>query len=263
MTSLPPERLPHFDGPLDFFLEAVRRQDVPIPALRLAPLVEQYLAYVRQAAGRDLGLQMEWIEMAAVLIRWKSRTLLAQQNLPPTEGPDAETEALRAGLIAQLLARVRDVAGELAQRREREAVSWAPPSSPGDILPEPALLASEDEEPEPFFSAWDLIQQAKELRAWALAYREEARERERNAYRPAADQSTIEEMSAWAGERLRCSPPGAWLSSDPLFAEAGSLPRQCCLFLAFLELAHAGGLCLRQEEDFETIYVSTIAANSP
>jgi segregation and condensation protein A len=241
-------RIPSFDGPLDFFLERLRQQQIPIRELRLAPLVEEYLAFVRRS-GRTLGEQMEWIEMAAALLRWKSRVLLSS----PSEAAEQEDEELRASLIAQLLARARELAGELARRRERETHSWTLPAGETRAA-DPALPETEEEEP--FFSAWDVLRQADELRAWVLTYREEVREREQYAYEWSADPTTIEEMSAWATERLQNAAPGAWVSADPLFTEAASVPRQCCLFLAFLEQARGGKLYLGQQEEFGTICIS-------
>ena len=91
-------RLGDFEGPLDLLLELVRRQQKNILDLSLTDLADQFLAYVRQADALDVSLSMEFVEMAATLIRWKSRALLPADPDLRAKGPDP-----RSDLIQQLL----------------------------------------------------------------------------------------------------------------------------------------------------------------
>ena len=194
--------------------------------------------------------------MAAVLIRWKSSLLLPPKVQTKKAESDPEKrrqpEDLRQDLIRQLLGRARELAGELDRRLEHESRFGTP-------LTRPNLWEPDGPEPEiwsaPFFSAWDVIQQAKELRDWVIAHREEQQERERDALQLPEASSSVEEMRAWAEERLCAAPLDFWLSAEPLFLEAETHPRQCCLFLAFLELARTGCLALAQQEAFSTLYL--------
>lgn len=241
---------------------------MPIRELRLAPLIEDYLAYVQQA-GRDVAQRLEWIEMATVLIRWKSRLLLPRKPKPKTDEPappvesnpeeQPQEEELRQDLIQQLLGRARELAGTLRRRREGESRCETPSTWP-DLwepdAPVPEVWSA------PSFSAWDVIQQAKALRDWVRRQQEEQRERDRNALRWPEAESSVEEMRAWLEERLQAAPPDFWLSAEPLFAEAGTRARQCFLFLALLELARANRLTLTQPEEFATLYVFPLSGKN-
>src|SRR5438552_18285025 len=76
----PPVHLPEFEGPLDLLLDEVRRQNVAIESIAMAPIVARFLEYVGAAAGRNLNLNIEWLHMAATLIHWKSRSLLSRET---------------------------------------------------------------------------------------------------------------------------------------------------------------------------------------
>ena len=75
-SSLPPVQLEAFEGPLDLLLDEVRRQNVAIENIAMAPVVARFLAYVRAATEQNLNLDIEWLHIAATLIYWKSRALL-------------------------------------------------------------------------------------------------------------------------------------------------------------------------------------------
>ena len=72
-----------FDGPLDLLLDEVRRQNVAVEEVALAPLVARYLAYLGSATASQLPLQIDWIHIAATLIHWKSRSLLSPKAATP------------------------------------------------------------------------------------------------------------------------------------------------------------------------------------
>ena len=67
-------QIPQYEGPLDLLLSIVRRNELSIADLPLAPIAAQYLAYIKEAEALDVNLGMEWIDIAARLIQWKSRS---------------------------------------------------------------------------------------------------------------------------------------------------------------------------------------------
>ncbi len=83
----PPVQLPDFEGPLDLLLDEVRRQNVTIENIAVAPIMARFLEYVGAAAERNLNLDIEWLHMAATLIHWKSRSLLPRDV---TEAPQQD-----------------------------------------------------------------------------------------------------------------------------------------------------------------------------
>jgi segregation and condensation protein A len=75
-SSLPSVQAEDFEGPLDLLLDEVRRQNVALERISMAPIVARFLEYMRTATERNLNLDIEWLHMAATLIHWKSRSLL-------------------------------------------------------------------------------------------------------------------------------------------------------------------------------------------
>src|SRR5262249_15344484 len=108
----PPVQLQEFEGPLDLLLDEVRRQNIAIESIAMAPLVARFLEYVGAAAARNLNLDIEWLHMAAILIHWKSRALL-----PRDVTEHLQNDPVRDDLIQQLLAYRKQAADELARRR--------------------------------------------------------------------------------------------------------------------------------------------------
>ncbi|MGH9640152.1 MAG: hypothetical protein ACRD3Y_08830, partial [Bryobacteraceae bacterium] len=60
-----PPRLEPFDGPLDLLLDEVRRQNVAIERIAMAPLVGRFFGYFRTAAAGNLNLGIEWLHTAS------------------------------------------------------------------------------------------------------------------------------------------------------------------------------------------------------
>src|SRR6266436_9710917 len=88
-----------FEGPLDLLLYLIRRQNFNVLDIPMAPLTEQYLAYVEQIRARNLELAAEYLLMAALLIEIKSRMLLPVKKADTGE----EAEDPRAELVRRLL----------------------------------------------------------------------------------------------------------------------------------------------------------------
>src|SRR5512135_2688708 len=65
-----------FEGPLDLLLYLIRKANLNILDIPMAPLTRQYLAYVEAMRKRNLELAAEYLLMAAMLIEIKSRMLL-------------------------------------------------------------------------------------------------------------------------------------------------------------------------------------------
>ncbi len=88
-----------FEGPLDFLLYLIRKQNFNILDIPMAGVTRQYLAYVDEIRQRNLELAAEYLLMAAMLIEIKSRMLL-----PPKKVADGEeAEDPRAELVRRLL----------------------------------------------------------------------------------------------------------------------------------------------------------------
>jgi len=87
-----------FEGPLDLLLYLIRKENLDILDIPMAPLTRQYLEYVEIMRTRNLELAAEYLVMAAMLMEIKSRLLLPR---PPT--PERPEEDPRAELVRRLL----------------------------------------------------------------------------------------------------------------------------------------------------------------
>ena len=88
-----------FEGPLDFLLYLIRKQNFNILDIPMLSVTRQYLVYVDQIRKRNLELAAEYLLMAAMLIEIKSRMLL-----PPKKSAEGEEpEDPRAELVRRLL----------------------------------------------------------------------------------------------------------------------------------------------------------------
>jgi len=100
---IPPDALEiileSFEGPLDLLLYMIRKANINVLDIPMAPLTAQYLVYVEAMRHRNLELAAEYLLMAAMLIEIKSRMLLPRP--PRAEG--AEPEDPRAELVRRLI----------------------------------------------------------------------------------------------------------------------------------------------------------------
>jgi segregation and condensation protein A len=87
-----------FEGPLDLLLYLIRKENLDILDIPMAPLTRQYLEYVEVMRTRNLELAAEYLVMAAMLMEIKSRLLLPR---PPSADP-IENDP-RAELVRRLL----------------------------------------------------------------------------------------------------------------------------------------------------------------
>jgi segregation and condensation protein A len=87
-----------FEGPLDLLLYLIRKENLDILDIPMAPLTRQYLEYVEVMRKTNLELAAEYLVMAAMLMEIKSRLLLPR---PPAAAPTEEDP--RAELVRRLL----------------------------------------------------------------------------------------------------------------------------------------------------------------
>lgn len=99
---IPPEALrvflEAFQGPLDLLLYLIRKQNIDILDIPIAPITRQYMEYVELMREMQFELAAEYLVMAAMLAEIKSRMLLPR---PKTEEEGEEGDP-RAELVRRL-----------------------------------------------------------------------------------------------------------------------------------------------------------------
>ena len=84
-----------FEGPLDLLLYLIRKQNLDVLDIPMAPLTRQYLEYVEIMRTRNLELAAEYLVMAAMLMAIKSRMLLPRPPAALDEEEDPRAELVR------------------------------------------------------------------------------------------------------------------------------------------------------------------------
>jgi len=88
-----------FEGPLDLLLYLIRKANLSILDIPMAPLTAQYLEYVEAMRRTNLELAADYLLMAAMLLEIKSRMLLPR----PPKPDSGEPEDPRAELVRRLM----------------------------------------------------------------------------------------------------------------------------------------------------------------
>lgn len=86
-----------FEGPLDFLLYLIRKQNLDILDIPIAAVTRQYMEYIDLMQDLSLELAAEYLVMAAILAEIKSRMLL-----PRPQDAEATEEDPRAELVRRL-----------------------------------------------------------------------------------------------------------------------------------------------------------------
>jgi len=223
-----------FEGPLDLLLYLIRKANIDILDIPMAPLTAQYLTYVEAMRRNNLELAADYLLMAAMLLEIKSRMLLPR----PVRADSGEPEDPRAELVRRLIEyeRIKLAAARLdalpqAQRDYEWATVWvaekvaarAPQVSLHDLL-----------------TVWLSLMRRAHVRQHHRVQREEL--------------SVRETMSAI----LRHLQGRGYVMFEDLFAVAAaqnSVAGMIVSFLAILELARESLVEITQSEALAPIYV--------
>jgi segregation and condensation protein A len=213
----PTIRLPLFEGPLDLLLFLIKREQIDIHDIPIAPITRQYMEYLDLMRELSLDVAGEFMVMAATLIHIKSKMLVP---LEPTEAEGEEEHVdPREELVRRLLEfqRYKEAAGVLHQQAQIRAAQWTRPDT---------VLPTFDDAGEEMLEAglYDLVAAFKEL----LDRRKALLAHEIEAEGPPVEQR-MEELLAMIVE-------GESLEFLELFASLETKAAMITTFLALLEL---------------------------
>ena len=140
-------RIDKFEGPFDLLVYLLESARMDIYDIKVAEITEQYIEYLREMEDLNIEVETEFIVLAAVLIRLKSRMLLPRIN----EAGELEIiEDPRSELQTRLLEYMRvKKAAELLQAAEEYnlAIHEKPAEDISEYLdnPDEILKASDDQ----------------------------------------------------------------------------------------------------------------------
>ena len=87
-------KIPLFEGPLDLLLHLIRKKEVPISEVSLSELTGSYLDYIEKLQSINLDLAGDFLEIAAILILIKSRSLLPKTNVEIEDFEEEDPEEI-------------------------------------------------------------------------------------------------------------------------------------------------------------------------
>ena len=219
-----------FEGPLDLLLYLIRKENLNILDIPMAPLTRQYLEYVEIMRSKNLELAAEYLVMAAMLMEIKSRLLLPR---PPSVA--AEEEDPRAELVRRLL--------EYEQMKKAAQGLDELPQAGRDVIAISVWIERTIAERLPNVNPQDLAEAWRTLLHRARITRHHHISRE--------ELSVREHMSGI----LRALRERRVLEFSELFDAQRGVPVLVVTFLALLELARELLVEITQSENFAPIYV--------
>jgi segregation and condensation protein A len=219
-----------FEGPLDLLLYLIRKENLDILDIPMAPLTRQYLEYVEIMRTKNLELAAEYLVMAAMLMEIKSRLLLPRPPAAEAIEEDPRAELVRRLLEYERMKKAAQALDELPQvGRDVAAISVWIEKTVATRLPD--------------VSAQDLAEAWRALLHRARLSRHHHISREELSVR--AHMSTI----------LRELRERRVLEFGELFDPARGVSVLVVTFLALLELARELLVEITQSENFAPIYV--------
>jgi segregation and condensation protein A len=219
-----------FEGPLDFLLYLIRRQNLDVLNIPMAEVTRQYMQYVEAMQASQLELAAEYLLMAALLIEIKSRMLLPRPVKGEENEQDPRAELVRRLLEYERMKRSAQRLNELPQagRDFSLALAWFEQS-----LVKPLPEVNQDD----LMSAW------KAILARAKAHRH---------HRVSREELSVREHMSLILRRLQNM---KFVGFDELFEVGNGVAEVVVTFLAILELARESLVEITQAEAFAPIYV--------
>ncbi len=226
-----------FEGPLDLLLYLIRKQNLDVLDIAMAPLTRQYLEYVDAARAKNLELAADYLVMAAMLIEIKSRMLLPRPPSVKGEEEDPRAELVRRLLEYEQMKKAAQKLDELPQLgRDVMAVSVWIERTVVERLPE---VNAQD-----LAEAWRFLLRRAKLSAHHHVTRDEL--------------SVREHMTII----LRKLKDNGIREFTELFDTSRGMPLLVVTFIALLELARETLVEVTQSECFAPIYVKLANAQS-
>jgi len=210
-----------YEGPLEVVLDLIEARKLLVNDLALSSITEDFVQYVRAQEAFPVEQTAEFIQIAAMLLLIKSKSLLP--DLALTEEEQGDVEDLKRRLEAY--AKVREAAAEL-----------------GRIYGKAVMYPAGERPPEPFFApSKDLTALAlSEALARVLAAREVVEELPEKRVKPMV---TIEEMMDQLAKRVQSA---MTLSFKDFAGSKGEKVDIIVSFLALLELVKQGAVGVEQ-----------------
>lgn len=228
----------NFDGPLDLLLHLIKKSDIDIYDIKIEDITKQYLEYINEMQELNLDIASEYLVMAAELMEMKSNMLLPNEK---NEEDDYEEDP-REQLIKRLIEykRYKEITGEfkdLEIERKKEFTKQA--SNLNEFKTENEEIDLGDISLDDLMDAFNKFLQRKELNKplnTKIARREYSVKKRSSEIRQILKEKKKMEF-------------------EELFEEF-TKEYIVVTFLSVLDLAKKQDLMIKQEDNFNKIYLS-------
>ena len=133
-------KLDVFEGPLDLLLFFIKRDEINIYDIPISHVTREFLDYIHMAQQMNIHLAGEFLEMAAILMRIKSKMLI------PSDEEDEDIEDPRTDLVNMLLEykKYKEIS-KILEGHERQSAKHYPVSvdNQGEKKYDPDLFLSD------------------------------------------------------------------------------------------------------------------------
>lgn len=226
----------NFDGPLDLLLHLIKQSNIDIFDISIDQITKQYLEYIKQMESLNLNIASEYLIMAAELIEMKSSILLPNNNT----NEDEFEEDPREKLINRLLEykRYKEVTGIFKNLEEIRKTIYTKDPSSLSIYQDPNAKVASELSSDDLFNAFQKFLERKEL------------EKPLNTTVTKREYS-VKDRTYEIRNILRNKKQ---VSFDELF-EVITKEYVVVTFLSILELAKKQEVEIKQENNFDKIYL--------
>lgn len=222
-----------FEGPLDLLLYLIKRQNLDILDIPIAPVTKQYMEYIEMMQAMRWELAADYLLMAAMLAEIKSRMLL-----PRSEEIEDEDDP-RAELVRRLQ--------EYEQFKQAAQDIDELPRIERDLFAAAAKMPELDQQKiEVFVDLQELLFALKEVLARADMY---------TSHRIHRETLSLRERMSQVLARIRDTE--GFVEFNSLFTPEEGRLGVVVSFLAVLELLKAHLIDLAQSESFGPVYVTS------
>ena len=222
------EEMQDFEGPLTLILMLLSKNKIEIRDIKIADILDQYLAWLNKMQEMDLEVASEFVQMASHLVYIKTKTLLAgTEEVSELELLMTSLEQLKS---RDAFAAVKENVPAMETRLREGALLFSTP-------PEPMAKYGEYDY---HHSTWELL----EAMAGMLQKGVPAREEERVVPIPQPIIYSVQEKSRELIEYLRKRESS---SLSALYAMASSRSEVVATFLSLLTMCSMGSVTIARE----------------
>ncbi len=115
--------LDNFEGPLDFLLFLINKEEIEIKDIFVSKVTDQFLYYVKNMPKLDMEKASAYLNLAATIVNIKAKSLVPSEEEEDTEEDFVDEEDGKAKLI-QALEEYRLIKRETEKLKELETVGY-------------------------------------------------------------------------------------------------------------------------------------------